>query len=147
SHQRFDYSVLGDCVNLSARLEGQSKNYGVDIVIGADTYAAVPDLAAFELDLIQVKGQTRGVRIYALIGDETVAADPTFQQVQTQITTMLTAYRGQDWTGAKAALAGMEAANKYNLGVLIELYQTRIADYEVTPPEADWDGVFVAETK
>jgi class 3 adenylate cyclase/CHASE2 domain-containing sensor protein len=147
SHQRFDYSVLGDCVNLSARLEGQSKNYGVDIVIGADTYAAVPEFATIELDLIQVKGQTKGVRIYALIGDETVAAEPVFQQLQTQIIILLTAYRAQDWTGAKEVLAGMEDADTYNLGILIELYKNRIAAYEANPPDEDWDGVFVAETK
>jgi class 3 adenylate cyclase/CHASE2 domain-containing sensor protein len=147
SHQRFDYSVLGDCVNLSARLEGQSKNYGVDIVIGADTYAAVPDLATIELDLIQVKGQTRGVHIYALMGDETVATEPAFQQLRAQINTLLIAYRTQDWAAAKAALAGIDGAGTYSVKGLINLYQSRIAEYEATPPDEDWDGVFVAETK
>lgn len=147
SQQRFDYSVLGDCVNLAARLEGQSKNYGVDIVIGAATHAAVPDFATVELDLIQVKGQSKGVHIYALIGDGGVAAEAAFEKLRAQITSMLAAYRGQNWAGAKAALAAMVDGGAYGLTGLVSLYQDRIAAYEEEPPSKDWNGVFVAETK
>ena len=118
-----------------------------DIVIGADRCAAVPDFATVELDLIQVKGQTRGVHIYALIGDETVAAESSFQNLQTKINDMLVAYRRQGWAATKAALGGMEGAETYGLEGLIELYQDRIEEHKATPPAPDWNGVFVAETK
>jgi len=80
SDMRFDYSVLGDAVNLAARLEGQSKSYGMNVVLGPTTRDAVKDrLATIDLDFIQVKGKTEGTFIYGLVGDESVFGDPKFK--------------------------------------------------------------------
>ena len=165
--QRMDYSVLGDTVNTAARLEGQSKTYGVDIVLGPNTYAQVPGFATIELDLIQVKGKTVGLNIHALMGDEEVAKDPAFIAVKDSVSEMIREYRNQAWDKARelidkvraAAEAAAEtevgavlavkaaAGERFKLDLLCELYEARIAAYEIEPPGEDWDGVFIATTK
>ncbi|MFQ5764419.1 MAG: CHASE2 domain-containing protein [Rhodospirillales bacterium] len=148
SDQRFDYSVLGDTVNLAARLEGQSKSYGVNIVLGKETWEKVPDMATIELDKIQVKGKTVGVNIYALLGDQEMAQNLDFQTLKRHHQMMLDAYRAQDWAKAKKNLKESRIlCAPYGLDELYDLYEERIAEYESEPPGADWDGVFVATTK
>jgi len=148
SDQRFDYSVLGDTVNLAARLEGQSKSYGVNVVLGQETYDQVPDLATIELDKIQVKGKTIGVNIFALLGDDEMARNPDLIELKRHHQAMLDAYRGQDWAKARKKIAECRIlCEPYALDELYDLYESRIAEYEVDPPAPDWDGTFIATTK
>ncbi|MGY8959205.1 MAG: adenylate/guanylate cyclase domain-containing protein, partial [Alphaproteobacteria bacterium] len=94
SDQRFDYSVLGDPVNLAARLEGQSKSYGVDTVLGEETVIQIGDqFATLELDLIAVKGKTEAVTIFCLYGNAERAARADFIDHKKTHDAMLCAYR------------------------------------------------------
>jgi adenylate cyclase len=151
SDMRFDYTALGDTVNLASRLEGQSKPYGVEVILGDSTAIAVGEkLAVLEIDQIRVKGKNEPERIHTLIGLEDMLADQTFQELRATNGAMLGSYRSQDWQAASEALAGMEPlAGRLgvDLGGYIGLYRSRIGYFRDNPPGEQWDGVYVAITK
>ncbi|WP_236960630.1 CHASE2 domain-containing protein [Methylobacterium durans] len=147
SAQRFDYSVLGDTVNVASRLEGQSKTYGVQIILGDATASAVSDrFALLEIDRIRVKGKLLPETISVLLGDAEMRASETFARLSTAHAALLACYRGCDWAGARDHLETCRALG-FGLDALYDLYAARIVAFERAPPPEDWAGVHVAETK
>ena len=116
------------------------------IVIGEATRAAAPLWAALELDLIAVMGKAEAVRVYALLDDAAAAQTPGFAALAERHAAMLAAYRARNWAAALAALADCRGRDP-RLEALYALYEERIAYFAANPPAADWDGIFVAETK
>ncbi|MBN9586431.1 MAG: adenylate/guanylate cyclase domain-containing protein [Afipia sp.] len=149
SNLRFDYSVLGDSVNLASRLEGQSKSYGVPIIAGSATALAAKDrFAILELDFITVKGKKEPEVIYAIAGREDMAQSAQFQRVRNLSIEMLACYRSRDWDGALTAIARGRGADQTNsFGMFFDLYAERIEAFRKTPPPDDWNGVFALTTK
>lgn len=147
SRQRFAYSALGDTVNLASRLEGQTKQYGVNILISEATQRYIPDFAALELDLIRVKGKREPVRIFTLLGEESRAADPAFAAWKKDHDAMMKAYRARDFAGAILLAEKCRMEHGEEIEGFYAMFAARIGELRVRPPEEGWDGVYVATSK
>ncbi|HYQ07713.1 MAG TPA: adenylate/guanylate cyclase domain-containing protein [Xanthobacteraceae bacterium] len=146
---RFNYSVLGDTVNLASRLEGRTKYYRIPVVIGSRTAeGAKRKFAVMEIDLIMVKGKKQPEAMFTVLGRSEVEADPRCQELRATNAQMLGRFRKQQWDDAIDLIARCRKfANGFDLSGLYDMYQERIELYRAQPPGSDWDGVYEAETK
>jgi adenylate cyclase len=146
---RFNYSVLGDTVNLASRLESRTKDYRLSLVIGSRTAERAKErFAVMEIDLIQVKGKKQPETVFTVLGRAEVAEDPRCGELVELNAQLLAIYRKQQWDEAKTLIARCrKLANGFGVDGLYEMYLDRIEAYQADPPPADWNGVYEAESK
>jgi adenylate cyclase len=148
SKDRFAYDVLGDSVSLTARLEGQTKNYGQTIIISEFTQSRVNDqYFTIELDEIAVKGKSVGVTIYTVFynPDATVAAD--WIMARESHDRMLAHYRLQEWDDAIELCHQLNGEFDGRLDEYYDIWIERIAEMRTRNLSADWSGIYVATSK
>jgi adenylate cyclase len=146
STQRFDYSAIGDDVNVASRFEGLSKVYGVATVVGESTASGTGDLEVIEIDLMRVKGRSQPSRLYTI--NRALGCDQgRLDWLMPHHRAMLKAYRARDWDGAAVEIAACCAVGVPALDKLYEMYRSRIDGWKRKPPPDDWDGAFTALEK
>jgi adenylate cyclase len=146
---RFNYSVLGDTVNVASRLEARTKDYRIPIVVGeATAQNAKEKFATMEIDRIQVKGKTEPETVFTVLGRAELGQDSNFQELRELTAGILTYYRQQDWTRALEKIdVCRKAAERFGIGALYDMYAERIEAFRRHPPPPDWNGVYEAESK
>jgi adenylate cyclase len=141
---RFDYSALGDRVNLASRLEGLTATYGLPILIAAETARrCTGKFAIVEVDRVQVKGKQDPETVYALFGGKEFAQKQQFISFCDAFHSMLNHYRARDWDKALECLGlCREADREGKRKRLLTIYFSRISEFAANPPPPDWKGVF-----
>lgn len=135
SQFRMAYTVMGDGVNLASRLEGLTKQYGVECLVGENTAEELKGFYFQELDRVRVKGKTKPVAIFQLRSEH--------QHSLTNFADFLTAYRDKNWGLAESYCNDWKVQNS----VLSNMYLSRINEYKSNPPEIGWDGTFSHQQK
>jgi len=141
SSRRFDYTAMGDTINLASRLEGAAKIYRVTILAGEETHSRVAKaIVAREVDTIRVVGKAKPVSVYEIIGERGEVGAAEMEKLRL-FERARESYKRRDWEGAAELFARIEGDGA------AEMYLVRCRELKASPPPADWDGVFELKHK
>jgi adenylate cyclase len=146
SKQRFDYSAIGDEVNVTSRLEGLTKLYGLPAVAGEHTINLCPELSVLEIDLVKVKGRARPTRIFGLAGVLSHAGEG-ISRLRPLHEEFLHAYRAQNWDETELLIAQCRKAGVEALDTYYGVFAARIKKLRGAALDLDWDGAYAITEK
>jgi adenylate cyclase len=144
SEFRVAYTVLGDSVNLGSRLEGLTKEYGVNIIVSESTKNSIPEFTFRDLDLVRVKGKNEPIAIFEPIGQKN-EVDAETESELSDYKQALKHFRAQDWDKAEIDFINLNRTNPDR--VLYQVYLDRVTYYRSNSPGKNWDGVFTHTSK
>src|ERR1700723_3766383 len=147
SLRRFDYSAIGDEVNVASRLEGACKIFEVDVIGSETVRSEAPHFAWLEIDSVLVKGKTRPVGLYALAGDSGVAASDEFADLSRLHAAMLAAYRNRDFAGAISMAKEASARAPIAVRGLYSYNLRRFTQLAESAQDPDWRPLIALDEK
>jgi adenylate cyclase len=146
SHERMDPTVIGDSANLASRIEGLTRIYGLDILVGATAAELVRDEVHLRsVARVQVKGKSKPVDIFTFIGARNEEVDPEFLKWLETYEEGLEKFRARDFSEAKILFSRF--LEFYPDDLLAKMYLDRALEYEQAPPDEAWEAVEVFEKK
>lgn len=144
SQNRLNYSVIGDTVNLAARLESLTRLYHVKSIVSADSVRAAPGFVYRELDEVQVAGKRQAVKIYELVARQAEVSAEKRAELD-GYAEALDAYRQRDWSRARQMFSQLQGSCDNTQ--LCQVFLDRILYFETNPPADDWCGIYTFDTK
>jgi len=146
SEHLFNYTAMGDGVNLASRMEGANKIYDTQILISESTAAKVRAFFHLrQMDVLRVKGKQQPMPVYELLAEKAGSANPDLEERIGIYENAFTAYQAREWDRAAQQL--LELSRRFGEDGPAEKLLARVREYRTAPPPADWDGVHVSKTK